>query len=233
MATQWVLDKISGALAPTVSGAVASAGSYAGGAVNAVGNTINGVGDGFGRAVRSYGDGVKDYGNGLMDWTKAEGPRAATASNPLGLSSGSTGGKRQVTSGSIYRPPVEPSKTLMTTSKSTTPQKKVGGGTPQKALSAPSGAKAVNGVKKTISSAPVKKPPTTPLKPVQNTAKTSTSPNPGAMRKPAGAATSKPNGAAKAGAVKKPAAKPATTKPKTNLPGANPTAGANPLGLTW
>jgi hypothetical protein len=58
MATQWVLDKVSDALAPTVSRTVAGAGSYAGGAVSAIGGGINSVGEGINRTVRRYGDGV-------------------------------------------------------------------------------------------------------------------------------------------------------------------------------
>lgn len=233
MATGWVLGKISEALAPTVSSTVSSAGSFAGGAVNAVGNSINGVGETIGGSIRRYGDGVKDYGNGIMDWTTADGVRSATASNPLGLSAGKTGGKRQVTAGGIYRaqPTSGASKTLMTTSK-TTPQKKIAGGTPQKALPAP---KSTGAVKKPGPAAgPVKKAPSTPLKPVQNSAK-ATAPNPGAMRK-------KPGNTATKVAAKKPTpvkptpakatpAKPTTTK--TKLPGPNPTAGANPLGLSF
>eukprot|EP00249_Psilotum_nudum_P033002 c49351_g1_i1 orf=2-265(-) len=86
MATQWVLDKISGALAPTVSNAVSSAGGFAGGAVNAVGNSVNSVGQSINRTVSTYGNGVKDYGNSIMDWTSATGSRGTTAQNPLGLS---------------------------------------------------------------------------------------------------------------------------------------------------
>ena len=138
MATQWVLDKVSDALAPTVSNAVASAGSYAGGAVSAVGNGINGVGEGISRSIKRYGDGVKDYGNGIMDWTSASTTRAQTASNPLGLSGGKGQGKTTVTSPRIYQAPAKSnaSRTLMTTSK-TAPQKKIEGGTPKKALPAP------------------------------------------------------------------------------------------------
>jgi len=229
MATGWVLGKISEALAPTISSTVASAGSFAGGAVNAVGSSINGVGETINGTIRRYGDGVKDYGNGLLDWTAADGSRAPTASNPLGLSAGKTGGKRQVTGGGVYRAPVSTptstaSKTLTTTSKTAAPQKKIAGGTPKKALPAPK------------SAGPTKKAPSAPLKPVQNAAKTSTTPNPGAMRKPAGSATGgvkKPTAVKPVKPVAKPASKPTTTANKTKLPGPNPTAGANPLGLSW
>jgi len=236
MATSWVLGKISDALAPTISSTVSSAGSFAGGAVNAVGNSINGVGETINGSIRRYGDGVKDYGNGIMDWTTADGARSATASNPLGLSAGKTGGKRQVTAGGIYRPTPTSgaSKTLTTTSKTAAPQKKIAGGTPQKALPAPKSAGAVK--KPGAAAVPVKKAPSAPLKPVQNSAKV-TAPNPGAMRKRPGdtankVAVKKPGDAASKVAAKKPASvKPTTTK--TKLPGANPTAGANPLGLSW
>jgi hypothetical protein len=227
MATQWVLDKVSDALAPTVSNAVASAGSFAGGAVNAVGASINSVGESINGTVRRYGDGVKDYGNGLLDWTKADGIRAATASNPLGLSAGTTGGKRQVTSGSFYKAPAaNPSKTLMTTSKTAAPQKKVAAGTASKSTP----------VKKaTTTGTTTKKAPAQPLKPVQRSAKT-VHPNPGAIPSKKVAT----NGAAKAPAsvAKKPTpvkagAKPAPTAKKTSAPKPNYTAASNPLGLSF
>jgi len=234
MATSWVLGKISDALAPTISSTVSSAGSFAGGAVNAVGNSINGVGETINGSIRRYGDGVKDYGNGIMDWTTADGVRSATASNPLGLSAGKTGGKRQVTAGGIYRasPTSGASKTLMTTNKTAAPQKKIAGGTPQKALPAPKSAGAVK--KPGAAASPVKNAPSAPLKPVQNSVK-ATAPNPGAMRKKPGdtankVAAKKPT-PVKATPVKATPVKPTTTK--TKLPGANPTAGANPLGLSW
>jgi len=226
MATNWVLDKISNALAPTVSGAVSSAGSFAGGAVNAVGNSINGVGEGINNSIRRYGDGTRDYGNAIMDWTKAEGVRGATASNPLGLSSGATGGKRQVTSPEVYRAPTKPSasKTLTTTSKTAAPQKKkTERGTPTKALPAPA--------KKNASTAPLKSAPAQ--------AKIGSAPNPGAMRKkPADTSKAAPASAPKqatsvkkAGPVKaSTASAPKTsTRPKTQ---GNYTAAANPLGLS-
>ncbi|KAH0829775.1 hypothetical protein FOPE_10683 [Fonsecaea pedrosoi] len=267
MATQWVLGKVSEALAPTVSSTVASAGAFAGGAVNAVGNSINGVGESINSTIRRYGDGVKDYGNGIMDWTRAGGVRAATASNPLGLSAGKTGGRLQVTSPQIYRPPAStpktsPSKRLMTTSKTAAPQKQIEGGTAKKALPAP-GPKSTGASHKTT---PAKKVGTAPLKPVQSAAKTSTHPNPGAMRqqkqgngankaggankfpttpnpgamrrKPADDGDTKQTAAGKK-ASNKPntasASKPLTTSTTSNRPKVqgNPTAAANPLGLTF
>ncbi|KIX97494.1 uncharacterized protein Z520_06946 [Fonsecaea multimorphosa CBS 102226] len=246
----------------TPAATVASAGAFAGGAVNAVGNSINGVGESINSTVRRYGDGVKDYGNGIMDWTQAGGVRAATASNPLGLSAGTTGGKRQVTSPQIYRPPATtpktaPSKRLMTTGKSTAPQKQIEGGTPKKALPAP-------GPKSSAAGAPTKKVGSAPLKPVQSAAKTSTAPNPGALRQ-----NKQSNGANKSagqnklpttpnpgamrrkpaenGNTKQPtsnkkapskpntssAPKPTTTAANRPKVQGNPTAAANPLGLTF
>ena len=97
MATQWISNTISTAVASTVSGAVAGAGSFAGGAVSTVGNSINGVGASIDGTIRTYGNATKDYGNAIKDWTKAPGAREGTASNPLGLSDSATGGKRVVT----------------------------------------------------------------------------------------------------------------------------------------
>jgi len=233
MATQWVLGKITDALAPTVSSGVASAGSFVGGAVNAVGNSINGVGEGINSSIRRYGDGVKDYGNGVMDWTAAEGVRSQTASNPLGLASGSFQGKRTVTSPQVYRSAPKPSasKTLMTTNKAAAPQKKIAGGTPRKALPAPLG-----------TSKPTSTKSTSPIKKIGATAptKTPSAPNPGAMRKPAattnkGASTPAKSAAPvkKATAVKPSAAsapKPSIVRSKVQ---GNPTAAANPLGLSF
>ncbi|KAI1612587.1 hypothetical protein EDD37DRAFT_625263 [Exophiala viscosa] len=242
MATQWVLGKVSDALAPTISNTVSSAGSFAGGAVNAVGNTINGVGEGINGSIKRYGDGVKDYGNAVMDWTGAGAVRAGTAANPLGLSANKAGGKVAVTSPSIYAPPKStPSQKMLTTSKTTgTPmgQKKIAGAPQKKALPAPGptpvGAKKVTGagapVKKAVSAAP---------------AKTPTHPNPGALRKAPAATTAKTNGVT--GAAKKvTAVKPSTaTATKTTIPKStttgrattasrgNPTAAANPLGLAF
>ena len=128
MATNWVLGKVSDALAPTVSNAASAAGSFAGGAVSAVGNSINGVGEGINNSIRRYGDGAKDYGNSIMDWTKAPSARSQTASNPLGLQSGAGAGKSGVTSPKIYSAPATSkpaSQKLMTTSKTTGSRKKV------------------------------------------------------------------------------------------------------------
>jgi len=245
MATQWVLGKVSEALAPTVSGAVAGAGSFVGGAVNAVGNGINGVGESINSSIRQYGDGAKDYGNAIMDWTRADGIRAATAANPLGLSAPTTGGKRQVTNPHLYRPPA-----INSASKTATPQKKIEAAPARKALPAPPtagpkpmGAKkapsAAAPAKKPVSAAPVKAslPKSTPA-PI----KASTTPNPGAFRKKA-EDNKKPgttNGAAKAAnGVKKTPVKASTASvPKTTTPAKqqfklDQRAAANPLGLTF
>src|SRR5271167_139565 len=112
MATNWILGKVSEALAPTVHSTVSAAGAFAGGAINALGNSINGVGEGINNSIRRYGDGAKDYGNSIMDWTKADGYREPTASNPLGLSGGTASGKRHVTFPTVYSAPSKaPSKT--------------------------------------------------------------------------------------------------------------------------
>jgi len=157
MATNWVLGKVSDALAPTVASTVSTAGSFAGGAVSAVGSSINGVGAGINNSIRRYGDGAMDYGNSIRDWTKADGIRAQTASNPLGLASGAAGGKRGVTAPSIYSAPTKtPSKQLTTTSKTVAPQKKsidAPKKTTSVAKSTPPPKKAVTGVK---TSTPVK-----------------------------------------------------------------------------
>ncbi|KAK5452753.1 hypothetical protein LTS15_006901 [Exophiala xenobiotica] len=227
MATQWVLGKVSEALAPTVSNTVSSAGSFAGGAVSAVGNSINSVGEGINNSIRRYGDGIKDYGNAVMDWTSADAVRATTAANPLGLSAGKTGGKRGVTNPSVYTPvgrSTNPSKTLMTTNKKQ-PQKKIEAGTPRKALPAPGGPKPV-GAKKAVSAAP----PSSKSTPV----KTSASSNPGSMRKkPAetNGNAKKPSSATKSTPVK-PAAPKTATAGRQQARG-NPTAAANPLGLSF
>ncbi|KAK6386222.1 hypothetical protein LTS17_001797 [Exophiala oligosperma] len=241
MATQWVLGKVSEALAPTVSGTVATAGAFAGGAVNAVGNSINGVGEGINRSIRHYGDGAKDYGNAIMDWTAADGVRAVTANNPLGLSAGKTGGRRTVTHPTMYTPPKpSPSRTLMTTSKSVQPQKRIEAGTPRKALPAP-GPKTV-GAKKaatTNGAGPVKKAGVSA--PPPSTSKTSTAPNPGALRKKPGENTTSNPTAKKTnnGAARKPVSvqkstpvKPSPAK-KSNAPSTNYVAAANPLGLKF
>ncbi|KAJ4524774.1 hypothetical protein HRR78_007957 [Exophiala dermatitidis] len=215
MATQWVLGKVSEALAPTVSS------------------------EGINNSIRRYGDGVKDYGNAIMDWSRADGIRAQTASNPLGLSAGVTGGKRQVTSPQVYRAPpkTSPSKTLM---KNATPQKKIEAGTPKMALPAP-GPKADAVTKKASSTvaAPVQKHVSAVTPKAPTATKTASTPNPGAMRKKPVDATSNKNGGLKqTTSVKKStpvksngvtASKPAN-RPKVS---GNPTAAANPLGLNF
>jgi len=138
MATQWVLGKISDALQPSIQSGVSTAGAYAGGVFNTIGSGINGIGESVNGTIRRYGDGLKDYGNGVMDWTNATGSRAQTASNPLGLGTSKTHGKRAVTSPSVYsappKPKQNPPKTLMTTSKSA--PKKIGSAPAMKSLPA-------------------------------------------------------------------------------------------------
>jgi hypothetical protein len=104
MATAWIMGTIHNAIAPTISNAIQTAGSVAGDAVGAVGNGINGIGESINSSIRRYGDGTVDYGNAIKDYTKAPGPRASTASNPLGLSNSVTGGKNAF-SQPIYRAP--------------------------------------------------------------------------------------------------------------------------------
>ncbi|KIW14698.1 hypothetical protein PV08_07482 [Exophiala spinifera] len=222
---------------------VATAGAFAGGAVSAVGNSINGIGEGINNSIRRYGDGAKDYGNAIMDWTAADGVRATTANNPLGLSAGKTGGKRTVTHPTLYTPPKpSPSKTLMTTNKSAQPQKKIEAGTPKKALPAPGpGPKPPGAAKKvtTNGAAPVKKAGVSVPPPSTN--KTSTAPNPGAFRKKPAENNTMGNAkkASMNAAAKKPVSvqkstpiKPSQSK-KTSAPRTNYVAAANPLGLKF
>jgi len=104
MATAWIMGTIHNAIAPTISSAVQTVGSVAGDAVSAVGNGINGIGESINNSIRRYGDGTIDYANAIKDYTKAPGPRASTASNPLGLSNSVTGGKYAF-SQPMYRAP--------------------------------------------------------------------------------------------------------------------------------
>ncbi len=104
MATGWVLNKVSEALAPTVSNIVSTAGGVAGDVVCGVGNSINGVGDSISSTIRRYGDAAKNTGNGLKDFTGATGGRAATATNPLGLSDSKVGGRLAITNPSVPKP---------------------------------------------------------------------------------------------------------------------------------
>ena len=96
MATQWISGAISNYVTNAVSGTVATAGGFAGSAVNSVGSTINGVGQSIDRTISHYGNTTKDYGNAIKDWTKAPGVREGTAMNPLGLSDIPSGGKRAI-----------------------------------------------------------------------------------------------------------------------------------------
>lgn len=93
MATSWITGMVTNAIAPTVHSSVSQAGGIAGDLICGVGNSINGVGSSIDGYVRSYGNGVNTYGNAVKDWTKAEGPRVGTSTNPLGLQDTWTGGK--------------------------------------------------------------------------------------------------------------------------------------------
>lgn len=97
MASGWIAGMISNGVQTAIQPGIASAGSFAGGAVSSVGNGVNGVGESINGYVRRYGTGIQEYGNAIRDWTGAEGPRAQTAANPLGLSSNKAGGKLGVT----------------------------------------------------------------------------------------------------------------------------------------
>lgn len=223
MATQWVLDKISDAIQPTIYNGVSTAGSYAGGAFNAVGSGINSVGESINGAVRRYGDGVKDYGNGVLDWSNAGSQRAQTASNPLGLSSGTSGGRRAVTTPSIYSAATpsklaqSPSKVLTTTDKSVSKK--------------PAVTNKKNPVQSKSNAVPVAKNASASLpktKPVMNS---------GANRKAVSAV--KPATASKVSTNKttiKPSAKPSSANVSkarsTPLKKPNAIAAANPLGLS-
>lgn len=92
-----IANGVTSAIQPGIS----AAGDFAGGAVSSVGSGINGFGESVNGYVRRYGTGVQEYGNSIRDWTGAEGPRAQTAANPLGLSSSKAGGKYGVTSPSL------------------------------------------------------------------------------------------------------------------------------------
>lgn len=228
MATNWVLDKISGALQPTIQSTVSTAGSYAGGALNTVGNGINGIGQSINGTVKRYGDGVRDYGNGVMDWANAPGTRGQTASNPLGLSSGKTGGKSSVTSPSIYsapaiskpRPKQVAAKPSASTGKATQAQKKIAGAPVKK--TAPTGTpRAVNAsqVKKTTIAASAKP---------QSASKGTGTVGSRTAVKPAG----KPTAVAKSTGGFSPV-RASTTKAKpSSVSNPGKVGGSNPLGLS-
>ncbi|MCJ1254806.1 hypothetical protein MMC24_002622 [Lignoscripta atroalba] len=95
--TAWIMNTVSGYVDGFVSNAVAGAGSFAGDVVGGVGNGINGMGQSVEYSIRRYGDATKDYGNAIKDWTKADGVRQGTATNPLGLTDSWTGGKSALT----------------------------------------------------------------------------------------------------------------------------------------
>lgn len=84
-----ILDPVYNAINNTINGAIAGAGSVAGDTVAGVGVAIASTGEGIAESVngvaRSLADYVKEQGNYVKDYTKAPGPRAPTANNPLGL----------------------------------------------------------------------------------------------------------------------------------------------------
>jgi len=92
----FITDTINNYLNSIVSGAMSTAGGVAGDVVGGVGNSINGVGRAVEGHIRYYGDGARDYGNAIKDWTGAPGMREATATNPLGLTDTSSGGKNSL-----------------------------------------------------------------------------------------------------------------------------------------
>lgn len=243
MATEWVLGKISDALQPSIQSGVSTAGAYAGSVFNTMGSGINGIGESINGTIKRYGDGFKDYGNGVMDWTNATGPRAQTASNPLGLGTSKTHGKRAVTSPSMYsappKPKQNPSKTLMTTGKPA--EKKIGSAPAMKALPAPAAKSAPAAQPKKAVGAPAqpKKAVGVPAQPkaVLDGA------NPGAFKKTTAAA--KPVTAGNQGAMKKPAGSNVPSKTPRSVKASTATAtqgrpaikpdyvaAANPLGLS-
>ncbi|OCL14799.1 hypothetical protein AOQ84DRAFT_351340 [Glonium stellatum] len=86
-------------LTRTMNAATAGVGNFAGGVVNAVGNGIAGAGRGAGASItnssRGLGNSVREYGNSIKDATGASGPRASTATNPLGMAKSQTSVKIQ------------------------------------------------------------------------------------------------------------------------------------------
>jgi len=202
MGDNWISRVIVNAVSAPVANAVASAGTFAGGAVGGVGNAINGVGRGIENGIRYYGDGVKDYGNAIQDWTKAGGTRQGTASNPLGLSGTPISGKLAFTGGGKSKP--APSKS---------PQKTINGSTPQKQLPGPVAKK----------STPAKAPATKPATSKALTAKPNGS-------KAASKPTSKGVRVSAESRPAKAMPKPRTSAPRESY-GAGSTQASNPLGL--
>ncbi|KAF2750899.1 hypothetical protein M011DRAFT_464708 [Sporormia fimetaria CBS 119925] len=84
-------------LAKTANAATTGISNFAGGIITAAGNGVAGAGKGAADSVAnttaSWGSMVRDYGNSIKDATGARGSRAATATNPLGLSGTSAGAK--------------------------------------------------------------------------------------------------------------------------------------------
>lgn len=67
--------------------------------MNAVGNGVAGAGRGAGTSItnssRNWGNSIREYGNSIKDVTGASGPRASTATNPLGMAKSQTSVKIQ------------------------------------------------------------------------------------------------------------------------------------------
>ncbi|KAF2674564.1 hypothetical protein BT63DRAFT_419851 [Microthyrium microscopicum] len=89
-----------------VQGVVAGAGNAVAGAYTSVGNGVSGAGRGAGNVVtgttRGWADGIRSYGNAIKDASGASGPRAPTASNPLGIAGAK--GTRAITGGGASGP---------------------------------------------------------------------------------------------------------------------------------
>jgi hypothetical protein len=115
MASEFIMNTISGYVKPVVDGAVSTAGGFAGDLVGGVGTGINGVGSAVESTVRGYGDSTINYGNAIKDYTGATGPRKGTTTNPLGLSNTKDGAKRDfynTPKNATYKKPVTRSQSL-------------------------------------------------------------------------------------------------------------------------
>lgn len=71
--------------------------------VTAAGNGVAGAGKGAGASItntsRTWGDMVREYGNSLKDISGAQGSRATTKGNPLGLSTSGAGAMSSLSGG--------------------------------------------------------------------------------------------------------------------------------------
>jgi len=257
MATEWISGMVSNAVSGMIASGVAHAGEFTGGALSGVGNAINGFGSNVESSIRRYGDGAKNYGNAVKDWTKASGPRAGTAMNPLGLSRSSTAGKltalgttsplapRQI-SGSMTTPKgstfaasagtgpkaIEPAKPASTVTKG---KVEFGSGGKSAALSAKRKTTGPALAAQTSSNDEVRPKPTqvktTPAKPVSKPeTKMSVASKPSTSTNQT---ARKPGKTVDAGKMTTnlSGAKPAASKRTTTVPGVNSGAARNPLGL--